>query len=315
MFEASTNTCLQSWENLMRQILDDAFENLPETLLLISMTTTYCFGGALILTLWKKHHVGTYNIFIMLSLLAKLPIIFTMVGKVSFISMALIAILVIHFMSLTYRTLRVYFKNEEIRSMMKSYRRTFLALGIAFKFVYLMMLYSFIQMCFCATCKILRGQSGTLCKIRECLPCLITEHIYLYMVVLVCKIIRNFFCLLVPKARAEAKNEETRKKYMVDTCGICNELVEGEGDLRFTLKCGHIYHEECITVSAIVCENNFCYICKTPIESKLLRQKRCMKWAMCISHILQIAKVNLILATTFPVVALPILFMRRMFRK
>lgn len=221
-----------------------------------------------ILSIWKKLHSKSYNIFVLNSILATLPLLCILSKRYS--ALLIYCLYISFILYLVFKAINFSSDKNAPKLIFKSFKVIFLitthltvlsqaALIICFLFFPHYILHALIMACY-----------------------------FIYYAVLSREIVRNLCYLMANTTGFYSEDGIPGKKDTHDHCMVCTSPLNKEKTI--TLKCGHSYHEDCIKGWCLIGQNNSCFYCKDGVDNKNFNQEYWIKSEVMISSMMSTMK-------------------------
>lgn len=221
-----------------------------------------------VLSVWKKLHDKSYNIFVLTSILLTMPVLSIVSRRIFSLFFYLLYISFISY--LVFKAINFSSDKNAPKLIFKSFKILFVV----------------------TTHLTILSQIGLiLCFLffpSYILKALIMACYFIYYAVLSREIVRNLCYLMAQSTGFYSKEGIPGKKDTHDECMICTSQFNTEK--KITLKCGHSYHEDCIKGWCLIGQNNSCFYCKDGVDNKNFNQEYWIKSEVMISSMMSTMK-------------------------
>lgn len=207
----------------------------------------YASIGQIISAVWKRYHQQSHEIFILISTLSSLPFISIYFGNHFILAVYILFMAMIGYFSY----IAFYFTSNKDapKIVFRAFKNIFLVTNHITVFFQASLLVLFFAR-----------------KSEYMVKCLKMIFYSLYFAVLSKEIVRNLYLIMAKSTGYYSKEGIPGKMVSDGTCIVCTNSFDPKEKV-LTLKCGHLYHEDCLKGWAIIGQNNCCYYCKEGIEA------------------------------------------------
>lgn len=252
-----------------RVILVKAPTTLNDVIPYILILAVYIIMVQVVLSLWKKLHIKSYNIFVLNSILVTLPTACILTGK--YLSLFIFLLYSSFMCYLVYKAVRFSSNKDAPRIIFKSFKIIFLITSHLTICSQLLLILSFVLFP------------------NYILQSLIMTCYFIYYAVLSREIVRNLCYIMASSTGFYSKEGIPGRKDTSTDCMICI-LPMDSNEKKVTLKCGHSFHEDCIKGWCLIGQNNSCFYCKDGVDNKNFNQEYWIKSEVMISSMMSTMK-------------------------
>lgn len=254
---------------------------LPDIVPYVIVFIVYLIMVQLVLSLWKKLHDKSYNIFVLTSILLTLPSICIVTGKhLAVVLFALYLSFIIHLVvkSINFSLKRNQHNRNAPKIIFKFFKIIFLTTSHLTVLSQIFLILSFFIFP------------------NYILDSLFMSCYFVYYAVLSREIVRNLCYIMASSTGFYSKDGIPGRGVSSEECMICTLPFREKDTPRaieekiVTLKCGHSYHEDCIKGWCLIGQNNSCYYCKDLVDNNSFNQEYWIKSEVMIAPMMRTMK-------------------------